>query len=253
MKKLKNILLILFCFLTMLALYWEIIDYHNLHKINVEKRNIPTLLVSGDYGNWLTFGPLSRRYLRYHLSNEVVVVHLTKGNHIKTNKPLNNLKKNTLILVIFSLNKHYQKESKQLSGLMRELLSKYGINEVNLVGHSAGCNVIYRYLTRFYKNQPKKYPKTLKYINMATDYNNYERKLATNFPEHIKVLNIISEMFNWHTDGVIKVINAEEFKNMVGKHDSYSQIVLHGGINNLHYLLHQNPYVDRIIAKFLWQ
>lgn len=253
MKKLKNILLILFCFLTTLTLFWELVDYHNLHKIRVNKRDIPTLLVSGDYGNWLTFGPLSRRYLRYHLSDEVVVVHLTKDDHIRMNKRLNNLKKNALILVIFSLNKHYRIESKQLSYLMYELLNKYDITEVNLVGHSAGCNVIYQYLTRFYAKQPQKYPKTLKYINMATDYSNYEKKLAINFPEHIKVLNIISEMFNWHTDGVVKVINAKKFKSMVGKKDKYSQVVLHGGVNSLHYLLHQNPYIDKIIAKFLWQ
>ncbi|MGV0168555.1 alpha/beta hydrolase [Furfurilactobacillus sp. WILCCON 0119] len=236
-----------------IVMNFEAGEQKQLGHVRVTYSKTPTLFISGDYSNWLTFGPLIDRLARYDIGRPVWTIHVSKSGHATIDKkgPLGN--HNPLILVLFADNHNAQKEAKQLRPIMKQLKQQEHIQTVNLVGHSSGCNIIYQYLTGPAADHREDYPTTAKFVNIATTYSKAERRAVTRFPQHISVLNIAGNAFNTGGDFGVSVEGDQQLGTMLtGRVDHYQTQILFGGITVIHYLLHQNPRVDRALVDFLW-
>lgn len=244
------------CLLLIMAgvvLGWEASEQKELGHVEVTYSKTSTVFVSGDYSNWLTFGPMTKRLQRYNIGQAVWTVHIAKNGHARIEKrgPLGD--KNPLILVLFSDNHHAKRQSKQLTTAMRMLKQREHITTVNFVGHSSGCNIIYQYLTGKAADQRADYPITDKYVNIATNFSKQEKLAAERFPRETKVFNIAGDVFGTGGDFGVAVKDDHQLGEMLaGRVDHYQSETIVGGILEIHYLLHQNPRVDRNVANFLW-
>ncbi|MCF6161589.1 MAG: alpha/beta hydrolase [Furfurilactobacillus sp.] len=233
---------------------WEASEQKQLGHVQVSYSKTPTLFVSGDYSNWLTFGPMNARLERYDIGQAVWTIHVAKSGKATIDKrgPLG--KRNPLILVLFADNHHASREARQLTGVMKMLKQREHINTVNMVGHSSGANIVYQYLTGKAADKREDYPDTAKFVNIATTFSKAEQKAADRFPRHIQVLNIAGDLFGTGGDLGVSVKGDHKLGEMLaGRVDGYQSETLVGGISVIHYLLHQNPHVDRAVTDFLWQ
>lgn len=249
-------LIICLCAILILAgvvVGWEASEQKELEHVQVNYSDRPTVFVSGDYSNWLTFGPMNQRLQRYGLAQAVWTVHVAKNGHatIDKHRPLGH--RNPLILVLFADNHNAKREAHQLTGVMYLLRQQEHIDSVNFVGHSSGCNIIYQYLTGPAAIHRQQYPQTNKFINIATTFSKREQEAANRFPKATRVLNIAGNFANTGGDLGVSVHGDQQLGRLLqDRVKTYRSVTLNGGVSVIHYLLHQNPRVDRLIVEFLW-
>ena len=221
-----------------------------LKNLHVQQHDIPTLFIPGYLGNWISLGPMVHRMNHYGIAKESMVVHIYKNNKISIKKEYP-LKNNPNILVLFKDNTEPNRQSYQLGLLAEKLYSVYHIHKMNLLGHSEGGNIIFKYLIT---KHSKKVPETVKFVNFADDYPKNQEKKIYKLPSNLKVLTIAGEIWNTGTDGEIPLKSALKFNDLIKKHVSEAKVIIFKGAPwyTFHSCLHQNPSVGCAIAKFLY-
>jgi|GEM_PF-687395 len=245
-KWLIGIVAVLLVLTASLGLWWHqrLRVYANFH---VPQARVATVFIPGYGGNWTSFGPMMARYDRYGIGTAryQVQVH-AHSESFKTLGPGSG--SNPLINVLFDDAKNPPKEAKQLATLMQNLKKRH-FSRVYLVGHSSGGNIIYDYLTKYRKSTD---PQVLKFASLASDYPG--ETTMDRLPKDLHVLNLGGQVWHFDSDWAVNLTSLKHFTTQVKPYvASVKTVIIHGSpLDSYHSMLHQNPDVDRLLAKFLF-
>ena len=238
---------------------------------------IPTLFIPGYFGNRLSFGRLINRLTRQYGANKSMVIKVDRHGKIHVSGHL--AKSKVLIQVLFAdKSSRPRQQAVWLSEVLEVLNTRYGVEEINLVGHSMGCITIFWFLT----HQSKMTPVSVKHVvAIAGPFNDSEIARSTDkvdayplnakgptkrmpiyralsqrvfaIPRDIKVLNIAGRISNTQqNDGEVSVNSAFSLRYLLQDPAAqYHELVIRGK-RATHQLKHENVIVDQEIAKFLW-
>lgn len=238
---------------------------------------ISTLFIPGYFGNRLSFGRLINRLMRRYGANKSMVIKVDRHGQIRVLGSLAQSK--VLIQVLFADKSSKPKQQAVwLSEILALLRTHYGVEAINLVGHSMGCITIFWFLT--HKNKMNRV-KIKHVVAIAGPFNDSEIARSTNkvdayplnalgpikrmpiyralsqrifaIPKDIKVLNIAGRISNaQQNDGEVSVNSAFSLRYLLQDPAAqYHELVIRGK-RATHRLLHENAIVDKGIAKFLW-
>lgn len=176
----------------------------------------------------------------------------------------------------------FNKHGEYASNVVKKLQQRYGIKKINMVGHSLGNISIVYYMLKNGRNRHM--PKLQKQVDLAGHFAglNFKqvpaairqpRGLKLNaagkpnkmnatykqmtrsrkvYPQgQVAVLNIIGDIGH-HTDGTVPNVSSLSLKYLVANRAKSYQVVKITGKNARHSRLHENPQVDRLLIRFLW-
>lgn len=242
-----------------------------------ELEAIPTLFIPGYFGNRLSFGRLLNRLTRRYDAKKTMVVKVDRHGGIRVSGQLSQSK--ALIQVLFAdKSSRPQQQAVWLAKICELLSTRYGVEQVNLVGHSMGCITIFWFLT----HQTKMPAVAVKHVvAIAGPFNDSEIARSTDqidayplnaqgpvkrmpiyralsrrifaIPKDIKVLNIAGRISNGQQDdGEVSLNSAFSLRYLLEEPVAqYHELVVRGR-RATHRLLHENATVDEEIAKFIW-
>lgn len=238
---------------------------------------IPTLFIPGYFGNRLSFGRLLNRLAHRYGAHKSMVVKVDRHGRIQVLGTLS--KSKPLIQVLFAKkSSRPQEQAEWVMAICALLHTRYGVEQVNLVGHSMGCITIFWFLTHQIRQSAVAVKRV---VTIAGPFNDSEIAKSTDkvdayplspkgptkrmpiyrelskqifeIPKDIKVLNIAGRISNsQQDDGEVSVNSAFSLRYLL--HDPATQYheILIRGKRATHRLLHENAIVDENIAKFIW-
>jgi uncharacterized alpha/beta hydrolase family protein len=232
-----------------------------------------TVFIHGYKGTHLSFQSMLNRFQNeYHWGKKVLICNVTNDGRLLLSEQASfNKKDHIFIQVVFEDNRaSFEDTAFWLSKVMSTLKSKYGMEEVNLVGHSMGGIISTKFLED-YGGKPE-YPKVTKLITIGSPFLglNNPSYLATNwgaakydlmpkssalqelirkrgyFPEETRAYAIAGT-----GDQLVTVNSALSLKKIVPKSHYKEAIIEDNQIN--HSGLHESLKVDKLISRFLWR
>ncbi|WP_297818217.1 alpha/beta hydrolase [uncultured Lactobacillus sp.] len=177
---------------------------------------------------------------------------------------------------------NYQKHGQYATNVVKALQKKYGIKKINMVGHSLGNISIIYYMLQNGEN--KQMPQLQKQVDIAghfaglnfghfpasirqpanlkldkdgkPNHMNATYKTMTTaryiYPKNqVEVLNIVGNLGH-HTDGTVPNASSLSLKYLLKDRAKSYRTVIITGKKAGHSALHENPQVDKLIIKFLW-
>lgn len=212
-------------------------------------------------------------------TNTIINVNVAKGGKTTIQGQIGKHARNPIVEVNFADNKNgnYRTDGQYAKDAIVAVQKKFGIKDINLVGHSMGNLAIVYYLLD--NRNDNSLPTVRHHVAIAGHfdggigfgYNNRTKldkdgkpsimeehykellPLRESYPQTARVLNIAGDLGDGsHSDSEIPVNSAFSLKYLLGgREKSYRQVVIHGK-RAQHSKLHSNPQVDRILINFLW-
>lgn len=110
---------------------------HLRHDIKYTK--VPTLLINGYGGSNYTYNKMINYYQKENIAQKTMTIHVRPNGDVKVSGSIKN-KKNALIQLLFdwNLSQTYNSQTKWTIKVIKILHEKYGVNQLNIVGHSWG-------------------------------------------------------------------------------------------------------------------
>ena len=244
---------------------------------NCFANTIPTLFFHG-YGSSLHAEEQMVNSLKKRgATNTVVKANVSPTGHVSLSGKLPSKVKNPIVEVNFENNReaNYSVDGKWVKNVVIALQKRYGMQKMNMVGHSMGNMDIMYYLLANANN--KKLPRLCKQIDIAGHFNgilgyskvnnspvNADGKpenmdvayqellpLRNKYPnKQVKVLNIYGNIGN-KTDGTVSNNSSKSLKYLLnGRALSYQEREIDGVS---HSKLHENKEVDNLLYTFLYQ
>ena len=238
---------------------------------------IPTIFLPGYFGNRFSFGRLLNRLSLRYQANKSMVVKVDLHGRIRIRGTISQSRPMIQVLFANKLSRPEQ-QATWLADICRALHDRYGVNQVNLVGHSMGCITIFWFLT----HQSATSMVTVKrVVAIAGPFNDSEIARSTSdidayplnakgpvkkmpiyralskrvfaIPKDIQVLNIAGRISNLQQDdGQVSLNSAFSLRYLLrAPVEQYRELVIHGK-RATHRLLNENSEVDEGIAKFIW-
>ncbi|SHH12737.1 MULTISPECIES: alpha/beta fold hydrolase [Virgibacillus] len=229
----------------------------------------PTLFVHGYKGTENSFGFMLQRFEHeYKWGNKALIYYVTKQGEVKKYQPRLGEEKPLYVQVIFENNRaSFEMTSSWLANVLKDMQQTYGVDDVNIVGHSMGGIVSLEYMKQF---QGKSYPSVHRFVAVgspfdgiyseeyfrihhdpaATDLRPNSKALQhlreRSFPNHTKVLSISS------TGDIVAVPESVRAIRKMVPNQQLTEIVIDDNVLG-HSDLHESRRVDRYIYEFLWQ
>jgi uncharacterized alpha/beta hydrolase family protein len=236
-------------------------------KPNVQQ--IPTVFIHGWKGSERSFRTMFQRlHANYDGPARAMVVKVDPNGVVKVTGEITD-QKIPLIQVLFVRNhESMEQQATWLINVFQILKRDYGISRVNVVSHSMGGKAFTCYLEKI-KN-PSEYPTISKYVAIAAPFDwingpqndndytisklkqeSYLYQHRQRLPENMDVLALAGEISDPHEgDGVVSLQSAY-FGKYFFSPAHYTEKIVYGP-DAQHSMLHENPQVDRIIARYLW-
>jgi len=263
--------------LLMLLLLLAYISFHlsnHSELVRSENRTYtdpPTVFVHGYKGTYNSFnGMLNRFEYDYQWGHRALICKVTKNGNILVHGHIPYDAHRMFIQVIFENNRaSFQETSHWLSEVMHLLKEQYGIQNINIVGHSMGGIIS----TKFFLEHGHQlsYPKLEKLVTIGSPFRGIEQtsyfkvnsgraaidlkpgskalqKLweeSKHFPPEAKVLAIAGK-----GDQVVSIQSALSLRKMIPPKNYQEKIVENRQVT--HSGLHENREVDHLIGTFLW-
>lgn len=233
--------------------------------------HIPTIFVHGYKGTYNSFKTMLYRFEENHWAKRELVIYISTEGDITWKGDLHSDPElPELIQVVFENNKASIAEtSSRLESVMSSLKSDYGIDRVNIVGHSMGGLVSTQYLEK--TNGNSHYPTTEKLAVIGSpfkgiDNENYHKvntgeaivdlKPESNalkslvdkresFPEDVEVLAIAGT-----GDQIVDVKSVFAIEDIVSEDKLQKKLIDDKKID--HSGLHETEKVDELLKRFLW-
>ncbi|WP_456274520.1 alpha/beta hydrolase [Bacillus sp. AK031] len=240
-------------------------------NVSMAQSHIPTVFVHGYKGTYNSFKTMLYRFEENEWASRKLVVYVSAEGEVTWKGTLpEETKLPSLIQVVFENNKASISEtSLHLQNVMEGLKTKFGINNVNLVGHSMGGLVSVDYLEKSSGND--KYPHTVKLAVIGSPFNGIDKesyhrvntgeavidlkpgsealkalvKNREDLPADIQVLAIAGA-----GDQVVEVESAFGIGSIIKKDQLQTELIDDKKID--HSGLHETEKVDKLIKKFLW-
>lgn len=177
---------------------------------------------------------------------------------------------------------NFNKHGEYATNVVKVLQKKYGIDKINMVGHSLGnISIIYYMLQNGNKkNMPQiqkqvdiaghfagldfdgipnsiKEPKGMRLNSsgkpnkMNSTYKQMTEVRSIYAKKHVKVLNIIGDVGNG-SDGRVDNRSSLSLQYLVSGGNTTYRVLKINGKNAQHSKLHENAQVDKALIKFLW-
>ncbi|WP_416353859.1 alpha/beta fold hydrolase [Agrilactobacillus fermenti] len=233
-----------------------------LRQVNVHQNNIPTILLHGAGGTILSLGPMALRFNLYHIATVAMKITVDHNQtiHYQQYRPLRN---NPEIIVILKNKYDAEAGTKALTKIMQHLYTKNHVRQVNFVGHSMGGGIMLTYLLHATKNAPTVH----KFVSLATPYMGFDAnegpnnpryqamlKSRKNLPRTLQVFNLVGNVKHRGNDAQVSTRSAAGLRKIVaGQIDRYIYHEFPGNfLTASHFMIHENPQVDVLIARFLW-
>lgn len=186
---------------------------------------------------------------------------------------------NPIILVNYRNNRdgNEAKLTRYSKNVMLGLQKRYGITEVNLVGHSMGNMSIMYYIIHEADNL--RLPQVVKVVDIAGHFNgikgmnepanvqlnkdgtptkksatyqSLERIRQVKNLDKIQFLNLYGDINN-QSDGRVSNTSSQSLRSLVSEKAKSYREVKFTGKKAQHSQLHENSQVDRVLIEFLWQ
>ncbi|MFD1454770.1 alpha/beta fold hydrolase [Levilactobacillus lanxiensis] len=240
-------------FLTILLVLGSFIGWWNhrwtvLNDLRVPQTRTATLFLPGTHGAWLSLRSMVTSLNRPHVGTFALTARVTWNGHVTWQQHQAVGRNNPLIPVIFKDNTHPQKQARQLATVLTQLHRRYGIDRVNLVGHSSGGTIAYDYL-----NDHAPAPVAVaRIVMMGADFPERTR-LADRYPE-LKILNIAGVIGRTGNDSEVPANTVTPLRRLVaGRIGQYRYETFTGPVwDTQHSLLHENPALDAKLMRYLY-
>lgn len=219
-----------------------------LYHVTVPQTRTATLFLPGTHGAWLSLRSMVTSLDRPHLGTFALTARVSWQGHVTWQQHQAVADNNPLIPVIFKDNTHPQKQARQLVRVLTQLHQRYGIDQVNFVGHSSGGTIAYDYLN---DNAPA--PVTVKRLAF----------IGADFPERtglhghypgVHILNLAGAIGRTTNDSEVPVNTVTPLRHLVAGHvGGYRFETLTGPVWDVqHSLLHENPALDVKLIRYLY-
>lgn len=248
----------------------------------------PTLFVHGFKGGPGSFNTMLDRFEDKQLGHKEMVIYVSTEGKLSISGNFSG-SKHPFIQVIFEKNRAtLHQQTLWLQEMMRALQTDYGIQQINMVGHSMGGLASANFLVQ----DAGTYPTVEKLVVMGSPFLGIDKqeyfdmntgealadlridaKALTaligskkSFPDHIEVLAIAGRIDGKYTnentdkvvkqkgydggDGLVSVSSALGIKQMVSKSNYHQEVIEDASAT--HSGLHEHSDVDQSIAEFLW-
>ncbi|WP_421378592.1 alpha/beta fold hydrolase [Bacillus salacetis] len=238
---------------------------------SAEYAGIPTVFVHGYKGTYNSFKTMLYRFEDNKWGKRELVVYVSAEGALTWKGSLHNESEMPpLVQIVFEKNKASIAEtSSRLQSVMKGLKEKFGIEQVNIIGHSMGGLVSAHYLET--TNGNNEYPETLKFAVIGSPFagisdDSYHRVNTgeavidlmpesdalnalvanrENFPSDLEVLAVAGS-----GDQVVDVESAFAIQNIVSEERLQKRLIEDVSID--HSGLHETEKVDKLLKKFLW-
>ena len=231
--------------------FWWQIGSRPIHARTYRNTNVVTVFIPGYGSNSLTFGPMVSRFQKDHATNQVTTIKISATGKRTVTGAKRYDGKNPLISVVFEDAKAPVKETRQLTALLHWLRTKHQVKRVNLVGHSMGSNLSFRYLTAQHTDAQ---PQVVKYISFASEFYRDPTSQLAHFPKSVQTLVIGGQIFGAKGDWAVSLAGVKRYEKELKAAGVSTSLYIYRGtpIGAYHSSLHQNPYIDAEILQFLF-
>lgn len=265
---LVSILIIIFSFTFIALVYSNPIQSKDTSKIT------PTLFIHGFKGGPSSFQNMLTRLEEQKKGSKTMVVRVLSNGELAISGNLTE-KENPFIQVIFQENRAgINQQTEWMQDILHRLHTVYGIQQINLVGHSMGGLTATNFILT---NQDRtQYPSIEKLVVIGSPFKGIDQanyflvnsgdaavdlktqssaleELIENkqyFNSQVPVLAIAGVINETDTDGLVSLSSAlgiEDIvqENQMKKEIFYDETATHSG-------LHEHTGVDNVVAEFLW-
>ncbi|QVI35225.1 alpha/beta hydrolase [Lacticaseibacillus chiayiensis] len=231
-------------------LWWQI-GSRPIHARTYRNTHVVTVFVPGYASNSLTFGPMVSRFQKDRATNQVTTINVSATGKRTVTGAKRYDGKNPLINVVFADAKSPIKETQQLTALLHWLRTEHRVTKINLVGHSMGSNLSFRYLTTKHTDAQ---PQVIKYVLLASEFYRDPATQLAQFPKSVKTLIIGGQIFGAKGDWAVSLAGVKRYEQALKTAGISTSLYIYRGtpIGAYHSSLHQNPYVDAKILQFLF-
>lgn len=239
---------------------------------DIHYSNVPTILINGYGGSNYTYNKMIKYYEKENIAQKTMTIHVTPSGNVHVSGTVKN-KPNVLIQLLFdsNLGQTYNPQVKWTIKVFKILHDKYGINELNVVGHSwGGTEFLHALGQSEWIQHNMKFNKVVlmgtpvnEAVNNKISYTTAKkkditdaeyRKLRSEYQEldPIGIIHFYNVMADYkdHTDTSVPNVQSEFIDSILNPEWSTLQTKTFMGIK--HSALHQNEEVLRYVAKLLW-
>ena len=184
---------------------------------------------------------------------------------------------NPIVQVLFADNKNNEwNQTEWIKACLTYLQSTYGIDKVNIVGHSMGGVSGLRYLATY--GQDQSLPQVQKFVALGAPFNEFEenstqslndmlkngpavttsryqdyQQLIGNVPTTIQFLLVGGQLSETDaSDGTVPLSSALAVYALLKQNENPVEEKVVEGENAAHSMLHENQEVDRLVQQFVW-
>lgn len=242
------------------------------------KEEIPTFFFHGYAGTKNSFKGMIQRLEKEEQAKLTTQITVTKDGKLKI-KSKKKSNKRPLIQVIFADNKSGISNQEKWITSVLTWGKQHGMTKVNIIGHSMGGVSSLQTLL----SEPKDtLPEVVHFISLGANFNGFETQEATEtvtemltsgprkqtgffqqlqqnlhkFPKETQWLSIgglLEKDQPNQGDGTVPLNSALGLHAFAVKNHLHHQYVIVEGPLAQHSMLHENPEVDKLVAKFLWE
>ncbi|MFD1018590.1 alpha/beta fold hydrolase [Thalassobacillus hwangdonensis] len=235
----------------------------------------PTVFVHGYKGGTGSFNTMLRRFQNDRIGMKQLMIRVSEDGSLQyIGRILDD--KNPFVQIVFENNRaSIADQTLWMKKVMHSLRHKYGIEQVNLVGHSMGGLASTNFLL---ESDRSDYPRVEKLVVMGSPFKGIERedyfsynygeatvdlkpgsdalesmlKRKDAFPEHIEVLTIAGVVTKDVKlgDGLVSLDSAIGIEDIVPSERYHEKIFKDPAAT--HSGLHEHTGIDKVLAAFLW-
>ncbi|MGX7173130.1 alpha/beta fold hydrolase [Enterococcus ratti] len=238
---------------------------------------VPTLFFHGYNGTVHSFKGMIQRLEETGSGKKELTLTVDVNGQVQAKGELSKKAVNPMIQVLFADNKNNEwNQTEWIKACLVYLQATYGVNQVNVVGHSMGGVSALRYLATY--GQDKTVPKVKKFVAIAAPFNDFEedstqnlvdelkngpavvsnryqdyQQLIGNIPTTTQILLLAGQLSDTDlSDGTVPLNSALAVYALLKQHGNTIAEKIITGKNATHSMLHENQEVDASIRQFIW-
>lgn len=239
---------------------------------DIQYHDVPTLLINGFGGSNYTYNKMINYYQKENIAQKTMTIHVTPTGMVHVSGSVKG-KKNAMIQLLFDWNftQTYNSQINWTIKVIKILHNQYGINELNVIGHSWGGTEFLHALgqskwiqdnVKFNKvilmgtpvneevNNKVTYPQALRKHLTDAEFRKLKQEYRHLTPcSKIKFYNVMAD-YHDDTDTSVPNVQSEFLTAILNPKWSTCKTITFDGIK--HSALHQNPRVLMKVAKMLY-
>ncbi|WP_112179462.1 MULTISPECIES: alpha/beta fold hydrolase [Paraliobacillus] len=268
-SKLVSILIVIFSFTCLALVYSNPIQSKDTSEIT------PTLFIHGFKGGPSSFQNMLTRLEEQKVGSKTMVIRVLSNGELSISGNLTE-KENPFVQVIFQENRaSINQQTEWVHDILHRLYDVYGIQQVNLVGHSMGGLTATNFILT--NTEEAQTPSIQKLVVIGSPFKGIDQanyflvnsgeaavdlktqssaleELIKNkhyFNSQVPVLAIAGVINETDTDGLVSLSSALGIEDIVQekqmqKEIFYDETATHSG-------LHEHTGVDKVVVEFLWE